>query len=300
MADDVRIQWHPVFASALRLELQEYEDILEIQEEYQLTRKPLEIDILVIRKKWDAPLIKNLVKLFRGHNIIEYKSPEDYLSIDDFYKVRAYAFLYKVSGKEVDSIPIDDITISCVLSTFPQKLINYLMDIDNVTVINEYPGIYYVEGLEITTQIIVIDELSKRENRFVRLLTKRQDVHEEIGYLIQDYPENRKDKRYEILMDLVLQTHIEQLTEVLKMSKALTPKAEELIYEVLSKFQIDQKIREAGREEGREAGREEGRLEGIYIAAKAFIGTGKSLEEAVDLFNLPEPVIHKLKKELQH
>lgn len=51
MEKQERMHWHPVFASALRLELQEYEDALDIQEEVQLSRKPLQIDILVIRKK---------------------------------------------------------------------------------------------------------------------------------------------------------------------------------------------------------------------------------------------------------
>lgn len=79
-----RMQWHPAFASALRLELQEYEHVLDIQEEVQLTRKPLEIDILIIRKKRDVPILKNIAEIFREHNIVEYKSPEDYFSIATF------------------------------------------------------------------------------------------------------------------------------------------------------------------------------------------------------------------------
>ncbi len=44
------IQWHPVFAAALKLELREYyPDVIDIHEEYQLSTKPLEIDILVIK-----------------------------------------------------------------------------------------------------------------------------------------------------------------------------------------------------------------------------------------------------------
>ena len=31
---------------------------------------------------------------------VEYKSPTDYFSIDDYYKVRAYAYLYKVLAKK--------------------------------------------------------------------------------------------------------------------------------------------------------------------------------------------------------
>ena len=41
---------------------------------------------------------KNIGRIFRQYNIVEYKSPDDYLSIDDFYKVYAYCCLYKSIG----------------------------------------------------------------------------------------------------------------------------------------------------------------------------------------------------------
>ena len=43
----------------------------------------------------DVKIQKNIGRIFRQYNIIEYKSPEDNLDIDDFYKVYAYACIYK-------------------------------------------------------------------------------------------------------------------------------------------------------------------------------------------------------------
>ena len=69
---------------------------------------------------------KNIGRIFRKHNIIEYKSPDDYLSIDDFYKVYVYACVYKADARAVNMIQIQDLTISLVCSKYPRKLMNHL------------------------------------------------------------------------------------------------------------------------------------------------------------------------------
>jgi hypothetical protein len=97
-----RIPWHPSFAAALQLELQGYADVLDFNIEYQLTDEPLKIDVLIVKKTQPVAIEKNIGAIFAGHNIIEYKSPKDYLSIDDFYKVKAYTYLYKVLTGKVD------------------------------------------------------------------------------------------------------------------------------------------------------------------------------------------------------
>ena len=79
-------QWHPAFFADIQIEL-------EAEREHQLGTKPMEIDALVIKKKSDIPINKNIGRIFRKYNIIEYKSPTDYISINDFYKVCGYAFL---------------------------------------------------------------------------------------------------------------------------------------------------------------------------------------------------------------
>ena len=42
--------------------------------------------------------------MFRRHNVVEFKFPEDELSIDVFFKTQAYAGLYKASGETVNEI----------------------------------------------------------------------------------------------------------------------------------------------------------------------------------------------------
>ena len=78
---DTKIQWHPGFVSAMNLELCENRTDLIYEKEYNLNTKPLEIDLLVIKKDRKVQIINEIGKLFRGHNIMEYKSPKDELKI---------------------------------------------------------------------------------------------------------------------------------------------------------------------------------------------------------------------------
>ena len=54
-----KLQWHPAFGAALRITLQDELQYLEMQEEYLLSKKPLQMDILIIKKLKDVPIRKN-------------------------------------------------------------------------------------------------------------------------------------------------------------------------------------------------------------------------------------------------
>ena len=46
-----RLQWHTAFQAALQIEFEEDQEYLQFLREYKLTRKPLQIDLLVIKKE---------------------------------------------------------------------------------------------------------------------------------------------------------------------------------------------------------------------------------------------------------
>ena len=96
---DKKIQWHPGFAAAIDLELSAYRQDLIYEREYNLNTKPLAIDLLVIKKNAEVQIENEIGAQFLGYNILEYKSPDDKLDIDTFYKTSAYACLYKSYGK---------------------------------------------------------------------------------------------------------------------------------------------------------------------------------------------------------
>ena len=87
--NDTDIQWHPGFVAAMELEFIEYSSKLDFQREYNLSTKPLQIDLLVIKKDEPVDITNETGRIFRKYNIMEYKSPDDSLNIDTLYKVQA-------------------------------------------------------------------------------------------------------------------------------------------------------------------------------------------------------------------
>ncbi|GMO35419.1 MAG: hypothetical protein Ta2B_15440 [Termitinemataceae bacterium] len=83
------IQWHPAFVEALKHDLSSYKDVLTFKDEHQLTGAPLKIDVLVIKKEKNVVIKNKIAALFLPHNIVEYKSPDDYLMGTSKYSLAA-------------------------------------------------------------------------------------------------------------------------------------------------------------------------------------------------------------------
>lgn len=172
---DTKIQWHPGFVAAIALEFAKNREDLIYEKEYNLNTKPLEIDLLVIKKNAGIVLDNEIGKFFRGHNIMEYKSPNDYLNIDTFYKAGAYASLYKSYGQTIDEIKAEDVTVSIVRERKPEGLFQYFKEHD-ITVANPHHGIYYVlDGVLFPTQIVVSKELRKENHIWLHALSENMD-----------------------------------------------------------------------------------------------------------------------------
>ena len=57
MAEEVTsIKWHPGFCSAMELEFSRYKDMLDFSREFPLSKEPLRIDLLMIKKVKDIVL----------------------------------------------------------------------------------------------------------------------------------------------------------------------------------------------------------------------------------------------------
>lgn len=169
---DKKIQWHPGFYTAAEIELRQNRADLEYHREYNLSKKPLQIDLLVIEKLKDVQSQNEIGKIFRRYNIIEYKSPDDGLTVDDFVKTLGYAYLYKGLGEKVNEIPLEELTVSLFRDAKPLKLMKELIRYGS-RIKKHAEGIYYIEGLLIPAQIIVTRELESREHPALRILAKK-------------------------------------------------------------------------------------------------------------------------------
>lgn len=178
---DIKIQWHPGFVAAMDLELAANRADLVYEKEYNLNTKPLEIDLLVIKKDKDVRTANEIGWIFRGYNILEYKSPDDSHDIDAFYKAGAYAGLYKAYGGVSDERKADDITVSLIRESRPDGLFEYFQR-HNIRTTNPYRGIYYVlDAVLFPTQIIVSREMDRKSHTWLKALSgkmKKQDMKE--------------------------------------------------------------------------------------------------------------------------
>lgn len=176
-----KLQWHPAFCAAAGLEFHEDIEWLELKPEYNLSKEPIRIDLLIIKEEGDRRIKNEIGHTMRTYNVIEYKSPEDALTIDDFYKTVGYACLYKGYGEYVDAVPINELTVSIFRATRPEKMFLTLQKYGH-KIEERYPGIYYVtEHLPFPAQIIVTQELEPGEHRSLRILSnhaKKEDVEE--------------------------------------------------------------------------------------------------------------------------
>ena len=167
--NDEKIQWHPAFDAALQIEFGDEAKYLEFDPEHLISKKPMQIDVLVKNEK-HVKLRKNIGRIFRQYNIIEYKSPEDDLDIDDFYKTYAYACLYKSDAEAVDLIPADELTITFVCYHYPRNMLRKLEQDRKMTVEQEDSGIYYLIGDAIPIQLVIVPKLSKEHNYWLNNL----------------------------------------------------------------------------------------------------------------------------------
>lgn len=167
-----KIQWHPGFYGGIAVELLDYADVLTFQQEVELSKKPIRMDMLIIKKRRDIVIDHSIGRIFRKDNIIEYKGPGDRLSINELMKVIAYACLYKANSGDKTSVPMNDLTISVFRHAFPRELVGDLNDI-GAGVDERYPGIYYISGLiTFPIQIVVISRMEEGQHEALKILNR--------------------------------------------------------------------------------------------------------------------------------
>ena len=169
----VNIQWHPGFYGAAELEFISNKGDLEFQREFNLSKEPIRMDLLIIKKLSNVRTENEIGHIFRKFNVVEYKSNDDALSIDDYYKTVGYACLYKGLGETVDQIPANELTISIFRESYPREMFEAMKNL-GLEIKERYPGIYYISGKQalFDTQVVVTKQLNRETHRTLRVLSK--------------------------------------------------------------------------------------------------------------------------------
>ena len=284
--EDTKIQWHPGFVAAMNLEFKENRDDLIFEKEYNLNTKPLETDLLIIKKNPAAALKNEIGAFFRGHNIIEYKSPGDELNINTFYKVQGYACIYKAAGAA--GISESDVTVTLIREGKPEGLLEYFAA-RGFTVDTPSRGIYCIHtGSLFPTQIVVTREIDGDGHVWLKSLSGKLGK-EDIKHLLERVcgltGEFDKEMAYSVLRVSIDANEplVKKLLEDESMYEALMELMEpKLVLRDKTKL---------------EEGLQQGLQQGQRVTAIRMLDTGKySLEEISDISGLTLQEIQMLKE----
>ena len=283
-----KIEYHYGFYGAVHIEYDKEGSGLAFFQEYELGDKPVRLDMLIINKSSENKLTDPIGKFFKKYNVIEYKSPEDSLSVDDFYKVQAYACLYKGLGRKVNEIPVDTLTVSIFRHSYPAKMFSELKRL-GLKVEETCPGIYIVTGAVcIPAQVIVMSRLSASGYEAFKILVKNAK-RENVRTFLDNAPNNEyKDAvlRVSVALNSLLYETLKGDSEAMqtlervlrnlfqdKIDAELAAERAEGIAEGRAEGKAEGRAegKAEGRAEGKAEGRAEGRAEGIAKAHKDFI-----------------------------
>lgn len=283
------LQWHPAFFAGLQIELADEAEYLEFESEHMLSSKPMQLDVLIIKKNKERPIKKNIGRIFRTYNIVEYKSPEDYLSIDDFYKVYGYACFYKADTGKTNEIKTEELTVSFVCNHYPRELFQHLETKRHCSIHEKEPGIYYISDLMFQIQVIVQKQLSDVTNLWLKSLTNDLKDREKVENLLWAYKEKQTNRLYRSVMQIIVNANRERL-QVSDMCDAL---------DEIMEYHFKGKI-EAGRQQGLAEGMAEGMVQGeqktLLTLVEKKIAKGKSLAQIADELEETEEAILPLYK----
>ena len=298
------VAWHPAFVEALQMELEAYREALEFHPEFQLTSEPLRIDCVVVKKVKGVAIEKNIAAIFRDVNLVEYKSPGDYVSISDFYKVYAYACLYAA----FERVSIDSLTITFIESNYPRNLLAYLQQVRNCQIAETSPGVYSVTGDIIPIQAINSRRLSPSENLWLRDLSNDLKPWE-LRRLLAAIDSQDKAAKIRTYLDAITRANRDKIQEVLKMDN-IDLSLEETMRELglLEKWEARAEARgvaigeargeargEAiGEARGEVRGEAKGEVKGVLTVARNMVTLGYSVESIIAATGLEAEKVKEL------
>ncbi|MDE7028653.1 MAG: hypothetical protein K2P63_01590 [Lachnospiraceae bacterium] len=233
-----KIQWHPAFCSAMELELREYKKYLKYEREHNLSKLPLKIDFLVIKKEADIVIRNDFGDFFLGNNIFEYKSPGDDINAGTFYKALAYACLYMAEAESAAEIPDPDTTISIVREQKPAKLLEQLRK--KYDVVKKADGIYRVSGLLFPVQILATKELNEQSHVWITSLTRTMNM-ECAQRLLDNFTGLSDDtdrKNADSVMNVASEANIELFKKMIQEGDQMCEELKELLAPEILEFKI--------------------------------------------------------------
>lgn len=226
-----KTQWHPAFCAAMRLELKENRS-LQFINEFNLTEKPLEVDMLIINKPSGVEIENEIGEFFGGHNLVEYKSPTDH-NFNQFSICQALAYIYYYCDRHQTW----DVTLSLVVSNGHFDILNWLTS-KGMGYVQRHKGIYTLHRISfLKVQIVVTEEIDAGLFQWLSALTDKLTEEKARNLVETAYGlTQNEDKRLAEAIVQVLTSANETVFEKMKEDDAMASALMELMKPEVEKY----------------------------------------------------------------
>lgn len=232
--------WHLLFNYALEQILPA--KIARIESEVALTTLPMRVDFIAILQAEDTSGFHPITQNFRSYNLIEFKSPQDYLTIDDFYKVMIYIRLYQHTRNTGDYW-LESSSVTFVCSGKPVSLFQNLEKL-KFTIFRDTPvkGIYQITGEICPIQVVVLNEMTDLEVMypFVPFITgKKRELLRPFVRLMQEGMKRPENAALRNLIEYSLSNYLVKDYEMKEVSSMIDNEATrrmELMKDIMEKI----------------------------------------------------------------
>ena len=157
--------------------------------EFILNKGQRRLDGMIVKRPESPPIPSPIAKIFRQYNAVDYKGPDESMTISNYFKALSYA--YSTPDYLNDSSAVDQVTLTLVSHHFPRKLIHYLQEkfpsTSSKILEKVSNGIYYMYNYMIPVQLIVLSQLDPSEYLWLSCLSKHITAETPLVNLRQAY-----------------------------------------------------------------------------------------------------------------
>jgi hypothetical protein len=264
----IRTWWHPLLAGFLRWQLGSH---YHLEEEVPVGQKPLQIDVLLLRKEeGELPeharrVLAGLAEYFNELTMLELKSPSDTVRAGDFQTFLAYALLYRAQNEPLLALGRLNLLVLAPRLTKPYR---EELSILGVTPREQQPGAWALEGGVVSHRTWVLETavLAGLEHPLLTLFSPQflaqgpqtyAQLHqggytELVVYLAQQIQQfqqkgaefamqhlGTEDELRQVLRDLVATLPPEERLASLSPSD---PRAQKALRDLIASFPLDQRL----------------------------------------------------------
>ena len=170
-----RTDWHREFENILWIEIDSWNNGSIIEREVTIGEDPPRADFILVSGEKMPDSVKDVFRIFRKKNAIEYKRPTEDLTERMVWKTGGYGTLLIGTGHD-SQYDIDELTLSLFAYRKNEKQFSSMMKRGLVEA-TAVKGIYRVCGMTpLPYQIVITKELEGREYAAYRALSKQSAI----------------------------------------------------------------------------------------------------------------------------